>query len=103
MILGGSSKKADFSDLATVIRTNKVGAVILIGLEGKRIGEALNHVGYSGVVSDQPTLIEAVGEAKKIAKIGDIVIFSPACASFDMFKDYKQRGAKFAEAVNNLK
>ena len=75
----------------------------MIGLEGKRIGEALSHAGYDGIVSEQSTLIEAVDKAKNLAKSGDIVIFSPACASFDMFKNYKQRGAKFAEAVNNLK
>ncbi|MFA7253291.1 MAG: UDP-N-acetylmuramoyl-L-alanine--D-glutamate ligase [Patescibacteria group bacterium] len=104
LILGGSKKGADFSEMAKVITKNNVIAVVLIGLEGPVIGQALAEAGYGGkVVKGEDTMEKIVMQTKNIALSGNAVIFSPACASFDMFKDYKDRGRKFTEEVNKLR
>jgi UDP-N-acetylmuramoylalanine--D-glutamate ligase len=103
LILGGSSKNADFTELAEKITKSNVKAVVLMGQERFRIEKALALSGYQGqIFMEQGDLIKVVQRAKTLAKQGDIVIFSPACASFDMFKNYKDRGAKFREAVQGL-
>lgn len=103
LILGGSSKGADFSEMAKLITEKNVKAVVAIGVEGKKIKEALLSVNYSGQIIDGGTNIgEIVAQSKEVASSGDIVIFSPACASFDMFKNYKDRGEKFKAAVAQL-
>jgi len=102
LILGGSSKKADFSKLAEEIRKSSVKTIIIIGVEGTIIKKALETTGVAKEIVDGPDSIDdivAVAESK--AESGDIVLFSPACASFDMFKNYKDRGEKFKKAVNN--
>jgi UDP-N-acetylmuramoylalanine--D-glutamate ligase len=103
LILGGSPKGADFAEMAELIVKSDVPAVVLIGAEGFKIEAALIKAKYTGksvsVVGDINQIALA---AKNLAKSGQIVIFSPACASFDMFKNYKDRGAKFTDAVNSL-
>lgn len=100
LILGGSSKGADFSEMAEIIATSNVSAVLLIGVEGEVIGKALEDKGYRGkMLSGFADLDEVVTKAINLAEPKDVVIFSPACASFDMFKNYKDRGEKFKEAV----
>lgn len=103
LILGGSSKNADFAELAQTIAKNRVKAVILIGVEGTRIGQALKENGYAGIIMPEKSLEEAVSRANSLANSGEIIIFSPACASFDMFKNYKDRGEKFNQIVEDLK
>jgi UDP-N-acetylmuramoylalanine--D-glutamate ligase len=104
LILGGSSKGSDFNELANVISESNVKSVIIIGQEAEKIKKALKVSSYSGrVVSGGSNILEIVKNAREEAKRGDIVIFSPACASFDMFKNYKDRGNKFKEAVMGLK
>jgi UDP-N-acetylmuramoylalanine--D-glutamate ligase len=104
MMLGGSSKKADFSSLAEAIKKRGVRAY-LYGAEGARIFEALEEAGAKDQVmaynlsKDFKTVIEDV---YKRAKKGDIVVLSPACASFDMFKNSKERGKLFSEIVGAL-
>ncbi|MBU2499715.1 UDP-N-acetylmuramoyl-L-alanine--D-glutamate ligase [bacterium] len=99
LIAGGSGKGEDFSALAEVMQS--VVHVVLIGEEGPRIGEALE-----GVVplSRAGTLEEAVGLAAGIARGREraVVLLSPACASFDMFANYRARGAAFASAARSL-
>ena len=103
MILGGSSKGADFHSLANAIVTNNVDTVVLIGREASRIKEALLDEGFLGTAIDNLRDFDAaVGSAYDAAKAGDVIILSPACASFDMFKNYKDRGDKFKAAVLNL-
>jgi len=105
LILGGSSKGADFIELAEVMtQTNSnVKAVILIGVEGEKIGESLKQAKYSGeIISGGETMDEIVEQAIEVASRGDIILFSPACASFDMFKNYKDRGDKYKLSVSRL-
>ncbi len=104
LILGGSSKGSDFTQLGKVIReSEKIKAIIGIGDEWEEIKVNL------GNLTNQVLLIEGadsmhkiVQAASKIAKSGDIVLLSPACASFDMFKDYKDRGDQFKKEVLGL-
>ena len=104
LILGGSPKGADFIELATTISESNISSIILIGQESTRIHKALKLVNYQGhILNGGKDIVETVVRAQKEAKRGDVVIFSPACASFDMFKNYKDRGYKFKEAVLNLR
>ncbi len=103
LILGGSSKGANFDELAGHIVNTNVSAVVLIGVEGEKIKNSLLNKGYGGkIISSGNSMDEIVSNAKSIAQSGDIVILSPACASFDMFKNYKDRGEKFKTEVLNL-
>lgn len=100
LILGGSSKGADFARLAEKIAQNKVRAVVLIGDEADKIKRALLKKDYEGkILSGGNTMAQIVATAKNIAESGDIVVFSPACASFDMFKNYKDRGEQFKSSI----
>jgi UDP-N-acetylmuramoylalanine--D-glutamate ligase len=104
LILGGSPKGSDFTELGKVLReTESIKAIIGIGDEWYRIKEQL------GTKPEQMLLIEnvenmqsVVAAAAKIATKGDIVLLSPACASFGMFKNYKDRGEQFKKEVSKL-
>ena len=87
LILGGSPKGEDFSPLAAAIGPN-VRSVHLIGAEGPRIGEVV-----SGDVDG--TLAAAVAHAEELAGPGDVILLSPACASFDQFANFEERGDAF--------
>ena len=103
LILGGSSKGADFSELAAEITKAEVRHVLLIGQEAKRIAEALKAAGVAHYeILENVMMPEIVAKAKSVAQAGDIVIMSPSCASFDMFKNYKDRGEQFIAAVQSL-
>ncbi|WP_177421304.1 UDP-N-acetylmuramoyl-L-alanine--D-glutamate ligase [endosymbiont of Lamellibrachia barhami] len=98
LIAGGDCKGADFSELAPVVeRTAR--AVILIGRDAQVIEQVL-----SGriVVECAESLEAAVNRAAELAKPGDRVLLSPACASFDMFRNYEARGEAFIQAVEGL-
>jgi UDP-N-acetylmuramoylalanine--D-glutamate ligase len=103
LILGGSRKGADFSEMTALISKSKVKAVLLIGLEGENIKNSLMDAGFSGKIFENFTDLDQVAmKALEIADANQVVIFSPACASFDMFKNYKDRGEKFKNAVLEL-
>lgn len=103
LILGGSPKGADFAEMAMLIVNSDVPAIVLIGVEAPKIETALIQSKYTGkIISVDGEINKIALTAKNLAKSGQIVIFSPACASFDMFKNYKDRGAKFTDAVNSL-
>lgn len=93
LIAGGDGKGADFSTLQPIL-SNKVAQVITLGKDGAEIAA----LATTAIKVD--SLSDAVKEAKKIAKTGDMVLLSPACASIDMFKNYMVRGEQFMEAVN---
>lgn len=105
LIAGGSSKKADFSELGWVIaRNSTVKSVILLGKEeAPKIRQAIEKAKLKG--QKEPdfweafSMEEAVATARRLATPGDVVLLSPACASFDLFHDYKERGKKFKRAV----
>ncbi|MFT6388091.1 MAG: UDP-N-acetylmuramoylalanine--D-glutamate ligase [Cellvibrionaceae bacterium] len=95
LIAGGDAKGADFSDLKSAIKKS-VKLLILIGRDAKRIAEIVeSDVDFTYADS----LIDAVVIAKKAALAGDTVLLSPACASFDMFTGYEDRGHQFTSAV----
>lgn len=102
LILGGSSKNSDFSELGRIIReTDSIKAIIGIGTEWQKIKEAIGTP-KALLIEGAKDMQHIVAAAAKIATPGDVVLLSPACASFDMFKNYKERGNKFQEAVKQL-
>ena len=98
LIAGGDGKNQDFTPLAAACQ-GKVRHVVLIGRDAVLIAAALGGVCSTEVCA---TLPQAVQAAARAARPGDTVLLSPACASFDMFRDYAHRGAVFAEAVQEL-
>lgn len=98
LIAGGDGKGADFAPLAPVVaRTCR--AVVLIGRDGPILAAALAGVTE---LAQAPSLEAAVLEAARLARPGDHVLLSPACASFDMFRGFEHRGQVFNEAVGRL-
>jgi UDP-N-acetylmuramoylalanine--D-glutamate ligase len=105
LILGGSDKGANFTEVGKAVVGSTMRAVILIGLMRHRLQTALEKAGYTGALAlfdEKSTMPQIVTEAASLAKPGDVVVLSPACASFDMFKNYKDRGEKFIAAVDQL-
>ncbi len=103
-IAGGADKKADFKKLAKIIK-QKVKLLLLLPGEGSiRIKKELNKINFDKtklqVVSN---MSQAVSLAKKFAKPGDVVLLSTACASFGIFKNYKERGNLFKQYVKQKK
>ncbi|MDR2442276.1 MAG: UDP-N-acetylmuramoyl-L-alanine--D-glutamate ligase, partial [Deltaproteobacteria bacterium] len=99
LIMGGRDKDLDFSYLAKKVK-KKVKELILIGESRTKIEESL---GSLVPTKSLETMAEAVKAAYAAAESGDVVLLSPACASFDMFRDYKERGQIFSEEVLKLK
>lgn len=98
LLAGGVGKGADFSGLAPVMARNGKQA-ILFGQDAEQIARALQSVVPLEHVG---SLHEAVIRARQLARSGDIVLLSPACASFDMFRNYEHRGDVFMQAVREL-
>ena len=102
IIAGGYDKKIPFDELASIIAHNAK-AAILIGQTAVKIAGAINKCsGSKARVEIAATLDEAVTIAHSIATAGDIVLLSPACASYDMFVNFRQRGNAFKKLVNQL-
>lgn len=103
LFLGGFNKETSFNELATELTKTKVRKVIAYGQTGKKIEEALNNSGIDNVeYMDTKDFNKIIRAGLETAKAGDVVVFSPGCASFDMFKDYLDRGNAFNDALNNL-
>lgn len=98
LILGGQDKGMDFSDLIDEIKRADIKHIFLIGETKYKLKVLLEESSLSNF-SIHDTLEEAVKSAIELAQRGDCILFSPACASFDMFKNYKDRGEKFKEIV----
>jgi len=98
MIAGGEGKGQDFTPLAQAFR-GKVRHVVLIGKDAPAVAAALAGVCPTETVA---SMQQAVMLAARVARAGDAVLLSPACASFDMFRDYGHRGDVFAAAVHDL-
>ena len=99
LILGGVDKGNDYSMLIDLVKS-KVKAIICLGTDNKKIIKA-----FSGVIDtilEAKSAQEAVAQSYKIGKKGDTVLLSPACASFDMFENYEDRGTQFKQAVRAL-
>lgn len=98
LILGGVDKGNDYALLADLVQ-EKVKAIVCMGIDNKKIHEAF---GEAVRVVDTDSAEDAVQASYSLATPGDVVLLSPACASFDLFKNYEDRGTQFKEAVRNL-
>jgi UDP-N-acetylmuramoylalanine--D-glutamate ligase len=98
VIAGGDGKGADFRPLRGAI-AGRVRAMVLMGRDAPRIEEAVQGQVPVVRVGD---MAEACAQARELAEVGDGVLLSPACASFDMYRDYRERGETFAALVRGL-
>ncbi len=99
LILGGQDKGNDYSEILELVR-EKVKAIVCLGLDNKPIHDFFGD--DIETIYDTRTASDAVGAAYLLAEKGDVVLLSPACASFDLFKNYEDRGRQFKAAVQNL-
>lgn len=105
IILGGTDKGADFGDLARTVRESPhIKQVILIGVIRHKLAGLLKDQGVETriMVSDAATMQEIIQQAKECAASGDVIILTPGCASFDMFKNFYDRGDQFRRLVQEL-
>jgi UDP-N-acetylmuramoylalanine--D-glutamate ligase len=104
VIIGGVDKGADFSELAKQLKTqSNIKNIILVGEIRTKLAKIfITGVSDKLIVSDAKTMDEIVYEAQKLAEPGDVVLLSPGCASFDMFKNFYDRGDQFRSIVHNL-
>jgi UDP-N-acetylmuramoylalanine--D-glutamate ligase len=100
LIAGGSSKNNNFDELAKLFK-EKLRKLILIGETAKEISKSFASFGFDSYMYAD-TLENAVKIASREAHKGDIILLSPACASFDMFRDFEDRGDQFKEIVRNI-
>lgn len=101
LIVGGSEKNSDFTELAKhIVANTHIRGLIVVGVTAPRIIGALENVGFKGLLKqDAQNMAEIFTQVHELAHSGDVVLLSPACASFGMFKNYKERGEKFREAA----
>jgi UDP-N-acetylmuramoylalanine--D-glutamate ligase len=98
-IVGGVDKGNDYAELTELVKS-KVKAIICLGVDNQKIIES-----FTGVVDqivEAKSALEAVAYGYRLAKDGETVLLSPACASFDLFENYEDRGNQFKEAVRSL-
>ena len=98
-IVGGVDKGNDYDEIMSLVR-EKVKGIICLGVDNKKLAEK-----FEGIVDmfvETTSMSEAVKIANKMAEKGDTVLLSPACASFDLFENYEDRGRQFKQAVQNL-
>lgn len=98
-ILGGVDKGNDYSELMELVN-EKVKAIICLGVDNKKIIDAFGSI--VDMMVEVSNMSDAVRTAQHIAEKGDTVLLSPACASFDLFENYEDRGRQFKQAVQNL-
>lgn len=104
MIVGGYERMIPLEALAQHVAKSKgIRSLLLIGQSAARVAEALQKAGYQNFhVSTAKTMAEVVAEARRLAQKGDAVVLSPGFASFDMFKNFEDRGLQFTEVVGGL-
>ncbi|WP_396179241.1 UDP-N-acetylmuramoyl-L-alanine--D-glutamate ligase [Flavobacterium sp.] len=98
-IVGGVDKGNDYSELMALVN-EKVKAIICLGVDNKKIIDAFGSI--VDMMVEVSSMTDAVRTAQHIAEKGDTVLLSPACASFDLFENYEDRGRQFKQAVQNL-
>ncbi|NIG53200.1 UDP-N-acetylmuramoyl-L-alanine--D-glutamate ligase [Chitinophaga sp. Cy-1792] len=99
LIMGGVDKGNDYGAIRSLVQ-EKVKAIVCLGIDNKPIEDALSN--DTPVMVSTTSMKEAVVTALKLADKGDVVLLSPACASFDLFKNYEDRGRQFKDAVREL-
>ena len=98
-IVGGVDKGNDYSELMSLVN-EKVKAVICLGIDNKKIIDSFGNI--VDVMIEVDSMSNAVKMAQRLSEKGDTVLLSPACASFDLFENYEDRGRQFKQAVQNL-
>lgn len=98
-IIGGVDKGNDYSELMSLVH-EKVKAIICLGVDNKKIIDAFGNI--VDMMIEVSSMQDAVTMAQRLAEKGDTVLLSPACASFDLFENYEDRGRQFKNAVQNL-
>ncbi|WP_264536370.1 UDP-N-acetylmuramoyl-L-alanine--D-glutamate ligase [Flavobacterium sp. N1736] len=98
-IVGGVDKGNDYNELMSLVR-EKVKAIICLGIDNQKIINAFGNV--VDIMVEVNNMNDAVKTAQRLTEKGDAVLLSPACASFDLFENYEDRGKQFKQAVHNL-
>ncbi len=98
-VCGGQDKGNDYNELLDIVKA-KVKAIVCLGKNNKKIISAFKDV--VDIIVETDNAPDAVAASYKLAKKGDVVLLSPACASFDLFENYEDRGMKFKAAVRSL-
>lgn len=98
-IVGGVDKGNDYNELMSLVR-EKVKGIICLGIDNRKIIDAFGNV--VDIMIEVDNMNDAVKMAQRISEKGDTVLLSPACASFDLFENYEDRGRQFKQAVHNL-
>jgi len=98
-IVGGVDKGNDYNELMSLVH-EKVKAIICLGVDNKKIIDVFGNV--VDMMVEVSTMVDAVKMAQHLTEKGDTVLLSPACASFDLFENYEDRGNQFKQAVRNL-
>ncbi|MDH8701856.1 UDP-N-acetylmuramoylalanine--D-glutamate ligase [Dysgonomonadaceae bacterium PH5-43] len=99
LILGGTDKGNDYSEIEELVK-DKCKALIFLGVDNSKLHQFFD--GKIDIIEDANSMSEAVTKAYKIAEKNDTVLLSPCCASFDLFKNYNDRGDQFKECVRRL-
>ena len=100
-ICGGKDKGNDYEVLKPLVK-EKVKAIVCLGIDNHKFHEAFEDIVGKENMVETRSAEDAVKEASKFAKAGDVVLLSPCCASFDLFHNMEERGEKFKEAVRRL-
>lgn len=98
-IVGGVDKGNDYNELMSLVR-EKVKAIICLGVDNRKIIDAFGNV--VDIMVEVNNMNDAVKTAQRLTEKGDAVLLSPACASFDLFENYEDRGKQFKQAIHNL-
>lgn len=99
LIAGGMDKNSDFYDVIDVINNSSVKAMVLLGETASKIERQANEKNFNGLIIKTTSMKDAVKVSKQIAKKGDTVLLSPACASWDMYPNFEARGLDFKNNV----
>jgi UDP-N-acetylmuramoylalanine--D-glutamate ligase len=98
-IAGGVDKGNDYAELFNIVR-QKVKAIVCLGKDNKKIVDSFKDI--VPTIVETSSMDEAVKSSYYLAKKGQTVLLSPACASFDLFNNYEDRGRQFKQSVRNL-
>ena len=99
LILGGKDKGNDYSEIEHFVK-DKVKAIVCLGVDNTKLHKFFD--GKVATITDAGSMQEAVGKCRQLASPGDVVLLSPCCASFDLFKSYEDRGEQFKACVHEL-
>jgi UDP-N-acetylmuramoylalanine--D-glutamate ligase len=99
LILGGTDKGNDYTEIENLV-VQKVQALIFLGVDNTILHQFFD--GKAPLIEDARSMEEAVAKAYRLAVKGQAVLLSPCCASFDLFKNYEDRGNQFKTCVRNL-